>query len=148
MRPEDFQRETFWNSSLVVRARDFEEFKAIIGSLEGNLTGSIYSHSQGIDDLLYNEAESLLRPKVGRLLNDKMPTGVAVSPAMNHGGPFPATGHPGFTAVGIPASLLRFSALQCYDNVRQHRLPLELQDKNPTGHTWRLIDGTWTQADI
>ncbi len=148
MRPEDFQKETFGNSSLVVRARDFEELKAIIGSLEGNLTGSIYSHSQGIDDSLYNEAESLLRPKVGRLLNDKMPTGVAVSPAMNHGGPFPATGHPGFTAVGIPASLLRFAALQCYDNVRQHRLPVELQDENPTGHTWRLIDGTWTQSDI
>ena len=148
MRPKDFQTETFGNSSLVVRTRDVEELKAVVGSLEGNLTGSIYSHSQEIDNSLYNEVESLLRPKVGRLLNDKMPTGVAVSPAMNHGGPFPATGHPGFTAVGIPASLLRFAALQCYDNVRQHRLPLELQDKNPTGHTWRLVDGTWTQSDI
>ena len=47
-----------------------------------------------------------------------MPTGVAVSPAMNHGGPYPSTGHPGFTAVGIPASLRRFAMLQCYDQVR------------------------------
>ena len=77
-----------------------------------------------------------------------MPTGVAVVPAMNHGGPFPATGHPGFTAVGIPASLTRFAALHCYDNVRQHRLPAELQDKNPTGQMWRMIDGEWTQRDI
>jgi NADP-dependent aldehyde dehydrogenase len=85
---------------------------------------------------------------VGRLLNDKMPTGVAVSPAMNHGGPFPSTGHPGFTAVGIPASLLRFGALQCYDNVRPHRLPPELADHNPTGSMWRIIDGEWTQRDV
>ena len=42
---------------------------------------------------------------------------------MNHGGPYPATGHPGFTAVGIPASLRRFAMLRCYDNVRPHRLP-------------------------
>jgi NADP-dependent aldehyde dehydrogenase len=82
------------------------------------------------------------------MLNDKMPTGVAVSPAMNHGGPFPATGHPGFTAVGIPASLRRFAMLQCYDNVRPGRLPELLRDKNPTRQTWRLIDGGWTQGDI
>ena len=86
--------------------------------------------------------------EVGRLLNDKMPTGVAVSPAMNHGGPYPATGHPGFTAVGIPASMHRFAALHCYDNVRPHRLPAELQNQNPTGRMWRLIDGEWSQRDV
>ena len=74
--------------------------------------------------------------------------GVAVSPAMNHGGPFPATGHPGFTAVGIPASLHRFAMLQCYDNVRSPRLPALLQDKNPNPDAWRCIDGTWTQGDV
>jgi NADP-dependent aldehyde dehydrogenase len=82
------------------------------------------------------------------LLNDKMPTGVAVSPAMNHGGPFPATSHPGFTAVGIPASIRRFAALECYDNVRATRLPASLADKNPNGVMWRLIDGRFTQADV
>ena len=147
-RPEELQTEAFGNCSLVVRAQNVEQLKAILGGLEGNLTGAIYSHSQDADDALYDAVEPLLRRKVGRLLNDKMPTGVAVSPAMNHGGPFPATGHPGFTAVGIPASLLRFAALHCYDNVRQRRLPVELRDTNPTGQTWRLIDGAWTQADI
>jgi alpha-ketoglutaric semialdehyde dehydrogenase len=82
------------------------------------------------------------------LLKDKMPTGLLVSPAMNHGGPFPATSHPGFTAVGIPASLLRFAALHGYDNVREPRLPAELRDKNPTGTMWRRIDGQWTQGDV
>jgi acyl transferase domain-containing protein len=68
--------------------------------------------------------------------------------AMNHGGPYPATGHPGFTAVGIPASLRRFTMLECYDNVRENRLPPALRDKNPSGTMWRLIDGNWTQADV
>jgi NADP-dependent aldehyde dehydrogenase len=48
---------------------------------------------------------------------------------MNHGGPFPATGHPGFTAVGFPAAMRRFTMLQCYDNVRPHRLPPALRDR-------------------
>ena len=87
----------------------------------------------GADDAAYAALAPVLRQRVGRLLNDKMPTGVAVSPAMNHGGPYPATGHPGFTAVGMPASLLRFAALHCYDNVRPARLPAELGDRNPTG---------------
>jgi NADP-dependent aldehyde dehydrogenase len=67
---------------------------------------------------------------------------------MQHGGPFPASGHPGFTAVGIPASIRRFTALQSYDNVRQGRLPPELRDENPTGRLWRMIDGEWTRADV
>jgi alpha-ketoglutaric semialdehyde dehydrogenase len=92
--------------------------------------------------------EAALRPHVGRLLNDKMPTGVAVSAAMNHGGPFPATGHPGFTAVGMPTAIHRFAMLQCYDAVRPHRLPAALQNANPTGSLWRLIDGQWSQSDV
>jgi 2,5-dioxopentanoate dehydrogenase len=71
-----------------------------------------------------------------------------VSPGMNHGGPYPSTGHPGFTAVGIPASLRRFAALQCYDNVRSDRLPPSLRDANPNGRMWRWIDGSWTQASV
>jgi NADP-dependent aldehyde dehydrogenase len=67
---------------------------------------------------------------------------------MNHGGPFPATGHPGFTAVGIPASLFRFAKLTCYDNVRASRLPALLRDKNPTPQTWRYINDQWTTADV
>jgi NADP-dependent aldehyde dehydrogenase len=66
---------------------------------------------------------------------------------MNHGGPFPATGHPGFTAVGIPASLRRFAMLECYDNVREHRLPLWLRNQPPDDSIWRYVDGKWQQGD-
>lgn len=145
---EQLQTEAFGNSSLFVVAESEAQFKQIIRVLEGNLTGTIYSHRDGKDEHLYDEIAPLLRQKVGRLLNDKMPTGVAVSAAMNHGGPFPATGHPGFTAVGMPTSIRRFAMLQAFDAVRPHRLPDVLKNENPHADCWRLIDGRWTTDSI
>jgi NADP-dependent aldehyde dehydrogenase len=146
--PEALQAEMFGNASLLVVAADLAEASRVCEQLEGNLTGCVYSHTGGSDDAAYDKLAPILRQKVGRLLNDKMPTGVAVSPAMNHGGPYPATGHPGFTAVGIPAALRRFAALECYDGVRENRLPPALRNKNPIGQMWRLVDGKWTTADV
>ena len=146
--PHTLQSEAFGNCSLVVVADGVDEINDVLRCLECNLTGCVYSDTTGKDDALYDQIVPRLRTKVGRLLNDKMPTGVAVSAAMNHGGPFPATGHPGFTAVGIPASLRRFATLECFDAVRPARLPSLLQDKNPGGKAWRLIDGRWTQSDV
>ena len=102
---ERLQTEAFGNATLVVVVDGLEQAKAVAARMEGSLTASLYSSADGSDDSLYDALAPILRRRAGRLLNDKMPTGVAVSPAMNHGGPFPATGHPGFTAVGIPASL-------------------------------------------
>jgi NADP-dependent aldehyde dehydrogenase len=144
-RASALQTEAFGTVHLMVFAKDGGEMVRVADSLEGNLTGCLYSHRAGQDDDAYDQVASALRPKVGRLLNDKMPTGVAVSPAMNHGGPFPATGHPVFTAVGIPASITRFTALHCYDGVRPDRLPPELRNENPLG-IWRLVDGDWTRG--
>jgi NADP-dependent aldehyde dehydrogenase len=146
--PAAMQEEAFGNASLLVVARDLDQAAAVLSALEGNLTGSLYTDKAGADDAAYVRLAPILRTKVGRLLNDKMPTGVAVSPAMNHGGPYPATGHPGFTAVGIPAALRRFAALHSYDAVRELRLPPLLRNKNPTGSTFRLIDGRWTTEDV
>jgi len=105
------------------RILDVAQMADVAATLDGNLTGCVYSDTTGKDDDDYARLAPVLRGKVGRLLNDKMPTGVAVSPAMNHGGPYPSTGHPGFTAVGIPAALRRFAMLQCFDQVRAGRLP-------------------------
>jgi alpha-ketoglutaric semialdehyde dehydrogenase len=145
--PEVFQTEAFGNASLIVVAESVAQLANVLRSLEGNLTGCVYSSKAGSDDEAYDQVAPILATKVGRVLNDKMPTGVAVSAAMNHGGPFPATGHPGFTAVGIPASLPRFAKLTCYDAVRPNRLPLLLQDKNPSG-AFRFVDGKWTTDDV
>ena len=142
---EALQREAFGNATTIVVARNLPELIEVIERLEGNLTGSIYSGTTGADDAIYAGVAEALRPRVGRLLNDKMPTGVALSPAMNHGGPFPSTAHPGFTSVGIPRAIQRFGALQCYDNVRDDRLPPALRDIGPSG-MWRSIDGSWVRG--
>jgi len=142
---EELQQEAFGNAATLVLARDLADLLQVLERLEGNLTGSIYSATTGADDAIYTAVAEALRPRVGRLLNDKMPTGVALSPAMNHGGPFPSTSHPGFTSVGIPRSLRRFGALQCYDNVRDDRLPPSLRDVGPSG-MWRSIDGSWVRG--
>jgi 2,5-dioxopentanoate dehydrogenase len=127
--PNAFQSEMFGPASLIVVAADAAELLAVAEQLHASLTCSFYTAEDGSDDELYDQLAPVISLKSGRILNDKMPTGVAVSPAMVHGGPFPAGGHPGFTAVGIPASLRRFGALKCYDNVRPSRLPDSLRDK-------------------
>jgi len=145
--PHTFQTEAFGNAVLIVVCADLMELRQVIDCLEGNLTGSIYSDSKGSDDASYRAIADSLTHRVGRILNDKMPTGVAVSPAMNHGGPYPATGHPGFTAVGIPASMIRFAKLTCFDHVRENRLPEVLRNTNAS-KAWRLIDGSWTNSPL
>lgn len=140
------QTEAFGNMSLFVDVPDLESLLHCISCLEGSLTASVFSAIDG-DDEIYDAVAPRLAERAGRLLNDKAPTGVAVVSAMNHGGPYPATGHPGFTAVGIPASITRFGMLQCFDNVRPHRLPVELQPDNPLGIP-RYVDGEWTTAPV
>ncbi len=146
--PDGFQTEAFGNAGLLVVADDVDQLTQCLSHVEGNLTGCIYTAMGGSDESHYEKLAFELEPKVGRLLNDKMPTGVAVSPAMNHGGPYPSTGHPGFTGVGIPASLIRFGKLTSFDNVRADRLPKLLQDAAPTGEAFRMIDGVWRTGPL
>jgi len=144
--PTTFQREAFGNAAVIVRYNSIEQLGSCLSKLEGNLTGSIYVSGRSDEDD-YARISRILRECVGRLLNNRMPTGVRVVPAMNHGGPYPATGHPGFSAVGIPVSFRRFAMLQCFDNVDDHRLPPELQAANPLGVD-RTVAGRVTQNPI
>ncbi len=146
--PVRFQTELFGNAALLVMHHDADQLIAVVDHLEGNLTGCVYSHSQNRDESLYDRVAAALRFRVGRLLNDRMPTGVTVSPAMNHGGPYPSTGSPHFTAVGMPAAIARFTALHAYDQVRPSRLPACLREQSPNPQLWRQVDDKWMQGDI
>jgi 2,5-dioxopentanoate dehydrogenase len=141
------QSEMFGPACLLVVCQSMAAMSRCLQLLEGNLCGAIYLASHQTTSAEAIGLSQLLRSRVGRLLNDKMPTGVAVTSAMNHGGPYPSTGHAGFTAVGFPASIRRFGKLDCYDNVRAELLPLVLRDENAAG-AWRLIDGEWTREPI
>ncbi|MCH4894466.1 aldehyde dehydrogenase (NADP(+)), partial [Sphingomonas sp. SFZ2018-12] len=57
-----------------------------------------------------------LEHQVGRILVNGWPTGVEVSPAMVHGGPFPATSDGRSTSVGTLA-IDRFLRPVCYQSV-------------------------------
>ena len=119
--------ELFGPVGMVVRAEDLASAVAVAEMFEGQLTTTICTGSGEVDDDAWMALSSVLRARSGRLLENKMPTGVAVVPSMVHGGPFPATGHPGFTAVGMPTSIERFSMRRCWDGVEARRLPAWLQ---------------------
>lgn len=129
--------EVFGPGSIHVKAGSSAELLALAEKLEGQLTVSIH----GTEDDLQAHADlvSVLREKAGRLIFNGFPTGVAVSPAMVHGGPFPATTFPSGTSVGTLA-IYRFTRPVCYQDFPQSSLPDELKDENPLG-IWRLENG-------
>jgi NADP-dependent aldehyde dehydrogenase len=108
-----FQEEVFGPFSLVVKCKNLQELEQVINHLEGQLTGSIFAQA---DD--YELIEPLIhafKSKVGRLLFNDVPTGVEVSAAMTHGGPYPAASDSRFTAVG-PGSIYRWVRPITYQN--------------------------------
>jgi NADP-dependent aldehyde dehydrogenase len=145
--PEVLGAEAFGPMALLVVADDVTQVAAVLAAVEPGLTGSVYASSSGTDEEAYPAVRDVLLPRVGRFLDSKVPTGVAVVPTMHHGGPFPSTGHPAFTSVGIPESLLRFTGRQAFDHVADAHLPPELQAANPLGLV-REVDGVPTTDAI
>ncbi len=93
--------EVFGPFHLAVTCRDLDELKSVLISLEGQLTCSLFFDEE--DRAVLQELLPLAGRKAGRVIGNGFPTGVEVSPAMQHGGPFPATTDPRFTSVGIAA---------------------------------------------
>ena len=74
----------------------------------------------------------MLPTHAGRLIWNGFPTGVAVSPAMQHGGPYPASTDARSTSVGS-AAIARFLRPVAYQGLPDNLLPPELHDENPLG---------------
>ncbi|MCH2162386.1 MAG: aldehyde dehydrogenase family protein [Phycisphaerales bacterium] len=127
---EALSAERFGPTALLVELRDLEQGVRIATRLEGQLTATIYAGDG--DDTAFDALAGPLRVRCGRFLQDKMPTGVAVVASMVHGGPYPATGHSGFTAVGLPTSVVRFAMRRCWDGVSLDRLPAWLRGSMTT----------------
>lgn len=140
----DLTTELFGPSAVLVRARTREELLRIAGGLAGTLTACIFGTPE--DLAAYGDLIAVLEQKAGRLLFNGFPTGVEVSHAMHHGGPYPATADPKFTSVGT-AAILRFLRPVCYQNFPQDVLPNELKDENPRG-IWRLVNGVLTKDQL
>jgi NADP-dependent aldehyde dehydrogenase len=67
----------------------------------------------------------ILERKAGRLIANGFPTGVEVSDAMVHGGPYPASTNFGATSVGT-LSIRRFLRPVCYQDNPDSILPTDL----------------------
>ena len=113
------------------------QLRDVLAGLEGQLTATLH-----LDEADHDAAAALvplLERKAGRILANGWPTGVEVSTAMVHGGPFPATSDPRGTSVGT-AAIERFLRPVCYQDLPDALLPRAVKHANPLGLE-RVIDG-------
>lgn len=122
---------------MLVRCRNIDEMGDLLGRLEGQLTATLQMDSGDVP--LARRLLPLLEDKVGRILVNGFPTGVEVSHAMVHGGPFPATTDSRSTSVGS-AAIDRFLRPVCYQNFPVDLLPAALSDVNVLAIP-RVVDG-------
>jgi NADP-dependent aldehyde dehydrogenase len=129
--------EVFGSASVLVRCPDVAAMRAILESLEGQLTITLQMDPE---DMAYaKELLPVLERKAGRLLVNGFPTGVEVAHAMVHGGPYPSTSDGRSTSVGSYA-IYRFLRPVCYQDFPAELLPEALRDGNPAGIP-RRVDG-------
>jgi alpha-ketoglutaric semialdehyde dehydrogenase len=136
--------EHFGPVALHVIAVDMDELYAIAERIPGQLTTSIWADEADVEQ--YKSLFNILEEKAGRLMINNVPTGVEVTHAMLHGGPYPATTDSRTTSVGSQA-IYRFTRPVCYQNFPQGLLPPELRDSNPL-NIWRKVDGELTRNRI
>jgi NADP-dependent aldehyde dehydrogenase len=88
--------ECFGPVTVLVRYRDMAGVEAVFARLGGNLTATLHAEPDEPDAARW---VARLARFAGRVIFGGWPTGVAVAPAMTHGGPYPATTAP-TTSVG------------------------------------------------
>lgn len=123
------REEVFGPAVVVVTVADLADALAVVAALPGSLTGTVRSGAgdDGRGDEWAAPLVQTLLPGVGRLLGAGVPTGVAVTAAQHHGGPFPSTGSSQYTSVGTRA-VDRFTRPVVFQDVPQALLPPELRD--------------------
>jgi alpha-ketoglutaric semialdehyde dehydrogenase len=141
MEHEDLAQEIFGPTTVVVGYQDRKQLLAVAEQLEGHLTATVHADESELAD--YADLIDILSRKVGRVILNGYPTGVEVSHAMVHGGPFPATSDGRSTSVGSQA-IYRFTRLVCYQSFPDAALPDELKSTNPLG-IMRMMDGERTR---
>ncbi|RLV50967.1 aldehyde dehydrogenase (NADP(+)) [Nocardioides mangrovicus] len=135
---ENLAEEAFGPTSVVATYRSPDELRAVLDALEPNLTLTVQAEESDAD--LVRDLMPSLQRLAGRLLWNQWPTGVTVTWAQQHGGPYPATTAPTTTSVGT-AAIERFLRPVAWQGFPDALLPPALQEANP----WSLprrVDGT------
>jgi NADP-dependent aldehyde dehydrogenase len=130
--------EVFGPSSIIVVCADLDEVAAILMGTEGQLTATL--HMATADYPAARDLIPILENRAGRIIANAWPTGVEVTHAMVHGGPFPATSDGRSTSVGTLA-IDRFLRPVSYQDLPAALLPKALLD-GPSA-VLRRVDGTW-----
>lgn len=133
--------EIFGPATLLVHYADRQELLQAAHALRGHLTATLFGDEEELAQ--YADLAAILERKAGRLLCNAYPTGVEVSHAMVHGGPYPATSDGRSTSVGSQA-IFRFARPVCYQGFVQDLLPAELKQENPLG-ILRMVNGAFTR---
>jgi NADP-dependent aldehyde dehydrogenase len=128
--PDAMTQECFGPAAIVVSYSSEEELLAAARVFEGQLTATIHSSGQ---EPVTSALLDVLSERVGRLVWNGWPTGVSVSYAQHHGGPYPATTSVQTTSVGT-AAIDRFLRPVTYQDAPDDLLPPALKEHNP----WRL----------
>lgn len=129
--------EVFGPSTVAITASSRQQILQAARSLQGHLTATIHGTPDDLRE--WKELLDILQTKVGRIIFNGWPTGVEVTHAMVHGGPYPATTDPRATSVGT-AAIHRWARPVCFQGFPSDALPEELRDGNPRG-IWRMIEG-------
>ncbi len=116
------REECFGPSTIVVECDEELDLLKGADAVPGSLVGAIFAaHTDRAGALA-----QILAGKVGRLVFNGVTTGVEVSAAMVHGGPWPATNQQQSTAVGAMA-VERWCRPVCWQNAPPELFPEELR---------------------
>lgn len=121
--------ERFGPASVVVTYASQPDLLGMLARLPGSLTGTVHSLAPSEE---VRAVATALHRQAGRLIHNGWPTGVAVTLAQQHGGPFPATTDPSTTSVGTTA-IDRWLVPVTFQDWPDELLPPELQRTNPLG---------------
>jgi NADP-dependent aldehyde dehydrogenase len=124
---EDLTQECFGPLLVVARYDTAAQVEAAFTRMPSSLTATI--HAEPDEAAALDELTRGLRPGVGRIVYNGYPTGVRVTWAQHHGGPWPSTNSL-HTSVGVTA-LRRFLRPFAWQNAPGEVLPAELRDECP-----------------
>jgi NADP-dependent aldehyde dehydrogenase len=136
--------ERFGPAIVFARYASVTELIRVASTFDGQLTATVEAELVELPALA--QVIALLADRVGRLLFGGVPTGVAVTHAMHHGGPYPATTAAAHTSVGTTA-IGRFLRPIAFQNAPEAVLPEALHNSNPLG-ILRKVNGTFTRSPI
>ncbi|MGC9669044.1 aldehyde dehydrogenase (NADP(+)) [Planosporangium sp. 12N6] len=140
-RADALLEECFGPAALVIEYGSAEELTAALDALPGALTATVHADPATEADLVRTLVDRFAG-RAGRVIFDGWPTGVAVTWAMQHGGPWPATTNALHTSVGA-TGIRRWLRPVSYQSVPDEFLPDVLRDANPLGIP-RRVNGVLT----